>query len=63
MPEAIRFELTGKPGKWVCGKDVMLTIIGKIGVDGALYKSMEFAGPGVAELSMDDRFTTCNMAN
>ena len=62
VPEAIRFELTGKLGKWVCGKDVMLTIIGKIGVDGALYKSMEFAGPGVAELSMDDRFTICNMA-
>ena len=48
--------------KWVSGKDVILHIIGMIGVDGALYKSMEFAGDGVASLSMDDRFTICNMA-
>ena len=62
VPSAIRFHLTGKPGRWVSGKDVILYIIGKIGVDGALYKSMEFTGPGVAELSMDDRFTISNMA-
>ena len=48
VPSAIRFNLTGKPGKWVCGKDVMLHIIGLIGVDGALYRSMEFSGDGVA---------------
>ncbi len=62
VPSAIRFYLTGKPGKWVSGKDVILHIIGMIGVDGALYQSMEFTGPGVAELSMDDRFTISNMA-
>lgn len=62
VPAAIRFVLTGKPGKWVCGKDVMLHIIGKIGVDGALYKSMEFAGDGIRYLSMDDRFSMTNMA-
>jgi 3-isopropylmalate/(R)-2-methylmalate dehydratase large subunit len=62
VPEAIKFELVGKPGKWVSGKDVILHIIGMIGVDGALYKSMEFAGPGISELSMDDRFTIANMA-
>ncbi len=62
VPAAIKFVLTGKPGKWVSGKDVILHIIGKIGVDGALYKSMEFTGDGVSELSMDDRFTICNMA-
>lgn len=62
VPEAIKFELNGKPGKWVSGKDVILHIIGMIGVDGALYKSMEFTGPGLAELSMDDRFTMANMA-
>jgi 3-isopropylmalate/(R)-2-methylmalate dehydratase large subunit len=49
-------------GKWVSGKDVILHLIGLIGVDGALYKSIEFTGPGVAELSMDDRFTIANMA-
>ncbi len=62
VPAALRFELTGRPAKWVSGKDVILHIIGMIGVDGALYKSMEFAGEGVRNLSMDDRFTICNMA-
>lgn len=62
VPSAIRFVLTGKPKKWVSGKDVILHIIGKIGVDGALYKSMEFVGDGIANLSMDDRFTIANMA-
>lgn len=62
VPSAIKFELVGKPGKWVSGKDVILHIIGMIGVDGALYKSMEFAGEGIRNLSMDDRFTICNMA-
>ena len=62
VPAAIKFNLTGKPQKYVCGKDVILHIIGLIGVDGALYKSMEFCGDGVKRLSMDDRFTICNMA-
>jgi 3-isopropylmalate/(R)-2-methylmalate dehydratase large subunit len=62
VPPAIKFNLIGKPSKWVSGKDVILHIIGMIGVDGALYKSMEFTGPGVAELSMDDRLTISNMA-
>lgn len=62
VPSAIRFVLTGKPAKWVSGKDVILHIIGLIGVDGALYKSMEFTGDGIANLSMDDRFTMANMA-
>ena len=62
VPSAIKFNLTGKPSKWVSGKDVILHIIGKIGVDGALYKSMEFTGDGIANLSMDDRFTIANMA-
>lgn len=62
VPEAIRFELKGKPGKWVSGKDVILHIIGMIGVDGALYKSMEFTGDGLEHLSMDDRFSMANMA-
>lgn len=62
VPSAIRFVLTGKLQPRVSGKDVILHIIGKIGVDGALYKSMEFAGPGVASLSMDDRLCICNMA-
>ena len=62
VPSAIKFNLVGKPGKWVSGKDVILHIIGKIGVDGALYKSMEFTGEGVSALSMDDRFTIANMA-
>ncbi|MBE6907087.1 MAG: 3-isopropylmalate dehydratase large subunit [Ruminococcaceae bacterium] len=62
VPSAIRFELTGRPSKWVSGKDVILHIIGMIGVDGALYKSMEFGGPGLKYLSMDDRLTMANMA-
>ncbi len=62
VPSAIRFHLVGKPSKWVSGKDVILHIIGMIGVDGALYKSMEFVGEGVANLTMDDRFTIANMA-
>ncbi len=62
VPEALRFELTGKPTKWVSGKDVILHIIGMIGVDGALYKSMEFTGEGLTHLSMDSRFTMANMA-
>ncbi len=62
VPAALKFVLTGKPSKWVSGKDVILHIIGMIGVDGALYKSMEFTGDGIANLSMDDRFTICNMA-
>ena len=62
VPSAIKFVLTGKPAKWVSGKDVILHIIGMIGVDGALYKSMEFAGDGIQYLSMDDRFAITNMA-
>lgn len=62
VPDAIKFVLKGKPSKWVSGKDVILHIIGMIGVDGALYKSMEFMGDGIKELSMDDRFTIANMA-
>ena len=62
VPSALKFNLTGELQKNVSGKDVILHIIGMIGVDGALYKSMEFTGPGVASLSMDDRFCICNMA-
>ena len=62
VPSAIKFELTGTLPNNCSGKDVILTIIGKIGVDGALYKSMEFTGPGVAALTMDDRLCICNMA-
>ena len=62
VPSALKFVLTGKPSKWVSGKDVILHIIGMIGVDGALYKSMEFTGDGVKHLTMDDRLTICNMA-
>lgn len=62
VPSAIKFQIVGKPSKWVSGKDVILHIIGMIGVDGALYKSMEFTGEGIANLSMDDRFTIANMA-
>ena len=62
VPSAIKFVLTGKPANWVSGKDIILHIIGMIGVDGALYKSMEFVGDGIQYLSMDDRFTIANMA-
>ncbi len=62
VPSAIKFNIVGKPDKWVSGKDVILHIIGMIGVDGALYKSMEFAGEGIQNLTMDDRFTIANMA-
>lgn len=62
VPEAIKFVLKGKPRKWVSGKDIILHIIGMIGVDGALYKSMEFTGDGISFLSMDDRYTIANMA-
>ena len=62
VPAAIKFELTGRLPANCSGKDVILNIIGKIGVDGALYRSMEFTGPGVASLTMDDRLCICNMA-
>ena len=62
VPSAIKFVLTGKPAKWISGKDIILHIIGMIGVDGALYKSMEFVGDGIASLTMDDRFAMANMA-
>ena len=62
VPSAIKVTLTGKLGPYVSGKDVILHLIGMIGVDGALYQSLEFAGEGVASLDMDDRFTICNMA-
>ena len=62
VPSAIRFNITGKPAKWISGKDVILHIIGMMGVDGALYKSMEFVGDGIQYLTMDDRFTIANMA-
>ena len=62
VPSAIKIELTGRLSKWVSGKDVILHIFGMIGVDGALYQSMEFTGEGVSALSMDDRFTIANMA-
>ncbi len=62
VPASIRFELTGEMGPWVCGKDVILHIIGLIGVDGALYQAMEFTGDTIASMGMDDRFSICNMA-
>ena len=62
VPEAIRFNLKGKLKQWVSGKDVILHIIGMIGVDGALYQSMDYGGEGLAALSMDGRFTMANMA-
>lgn len=62
VPSALKFVLTGKPAKWISGKDIILHIIGMIGVDGALYKSMEFTGDGIQYLSMDDRLTIANMA-
>lgn len=62
VPSAIKFNLTGKLNEYVMGKDVILHIIGMIGVDGALYKSMEFSGEGLKSLSMDDRLSMANMA-
>ncbi|MCI2106308.1 MAG: 3-isopropylmalate dehydratase large subunit [Intestinimonas sp.] len=62
VPQAIKVTLTGTPGTYVSGKDVVLHLIGEIGVDGALYQSLEFTGDGVAQLTMDDRFTIANMA-
>ena len=62
VPSAIRVELTGKPAKWVSGKDIILHLIGMIGVDGALYQSLEFTGSGIPYLSMDDRLCIANMA-
>lgn len=62
VPSAIKFILKNKPAKWISGKDIILHIIGKIGVDGALYRSMEFTGDGIKYLSMDDRFSMANMA-
>ena len=62
VPSAIKFVLKNKPQEWVSGKDIILHIIGRISVDGALYRSMEFMGDGLAYLTMDDRFTMANMA-
>lgn len=62
IPEALKFEITGKMQEWVSGKDVILHIIGMIGVEGARYKSMEYVGEGIQNLTMDDRFTIANMA-
>jgi len=62
VPESLRFVFRGRLGRWVSGKDLILHTIGRIGVDGALYKAMEFAGPVIERLPMDDRFTMCNMA-
>lgn len=62
VPSAIKVVITGKPQGYVCGKDVILHLIGEIGVDGALYKSLEFTGDGIRYLSMDDRFAIANMA-
>ena len=62
VPKAIKVVLTGKKPRFVQGKDIILTIIGKIGVDGARYQSLEFCGEGISELTMADRFTICNMA-
>lgn len=62
VPSAIRFVLTGKPRPWVSGKDIILHILGKTGVDGALYQSMEFSGLGLESLTMEDRLCMANMA-
>lgn len=61
MPEAIKVNVIGAFKPWVSGKDLILNLIGKIGVDGATYKSLEFVGPGIKNLSIDDRFTISNM--
>ena len=62
VPSSLKFDLEGSLGEWVSGKDLILHIIGMIGVDGALYQAMEFTGDTIASLGMDDRFTICNMA-
>src|SRR3989338_388821 len=62
VPPSIKFIYKGKLNKWVGGKDIILHVIGDIGVDGALYKVMEFTGPTISSLPMDDRFAICNMA-
>jgi len=62
VPESVKFNIEGELGPWVCGKDVILHIIGMIGVDGALYQSMEFTGSTISQMGMDDRMTICNMA-
>ncbi len=62
VPESIKFNITGELSPWVCGKDIILHIIGMIGVDGALYQSMEFTGDVINRMGMDDRMTICNMA-
>ena len=62
VPGAMKFVLKGKPSRYVSGKDIIIHIIGRIGVDGALYKSMEFVGDGIQNLTMDDRFTMANMS-
>ncbi|WP_298703456.1 3-isopropylmalate dehydratase large subunit [uncultured Veillonella sp.] len=62
VPETIKVELVGQPNRWVTGKDIVLELIGRIGVDGARYKALEFTGSGVAHMTMADRLTICNMA-
>ena len=62
VPSAIKVELTGALRPYISGKDLILHLIGEIGVDGALYQSLEFVGDGVASLSMDDRFAVCNLS-
>ena len=62
VPESVRFRFTGERGRWVSGKDLILYTIGEIGVSGALYRAMEFTGPVIEALPMDDRMTMCNMA-
>jgi 3-isopropylmalate/(R)-2-methylmalate dehydratase large subunit len=62
VPESIKFVYSGRPQPWVTGKDLMLHTIGLIGVDGALYQAMEFAGEAIEALTIDERFTLCNMA-
>ena len=62
VPETIKVVLEGKPAKWISGKDIVLDLIGKIGVDGARYKALEFHGSGVQYMTMADRLTICNMA-
>ena len=62
VPESMRFVLTGERGRWISGKDLILHTIGEIGVSGALYRAMEFTGPVIESLPMDDRLSMCNMA-